>query len=128
MTTEYRRESHRRPPHCSLLRIEIHRLGEILQTQQRAGLVQCFGAECSGESLRRRCSIFLTASQLQSLLVQPLIDFGEAFDQIQIAPVLVHLTDCVFQCKFRNAAISCLALDFACQLPSTVQNATWGGA
>jgi len=42
--------------------------------------------------------------------------------------MLVYLTARVIQRKFRNAANSCLALDFVCQLSSMVQSATWGGA
>ena len=42
--------------------------------------------------------------------------------------MLVQLTARVIQRKFRNAATSCLAFDFACQLLSMEQSATWGGA
>ena len=72
--------------------------------------------------------IYFTASQLQSLFANHLIDFGETSDQIHKALMLFHLTERVIQRKFRKTATSCLALDFACQLPSMVQSAIWGGA
>ena len=75
-----------------------------------------------------RQRFFFTASQLQSLFAQLLIDFGEASDQIHKAPMLVQLTARVIQRKFRNTSTSCLALDFACQRPSMVQRAAGLGA
>ena len=64
----------------------------------------------------------------EALFAQHLINFGDVSDQIHKAPVLVQLTARVIQRKFRNTPTSCLALDFACQLPSMAQSAAWGGA
>ncbi len=64
----------------------------------------------------------------EALFAQHLINFGAVSDQIHKAPLLVQLTARVIQRKFRNTPTSCLALDFACQLPSMVQSAAWGGA
>ena len=109
-------QSLRRRPHCSLERIEVHRVEEYPAHQATKRAISFSVSTAS--ALAKTCGgagvFFFTPSQLQTLIAKHLIDFGEASDQIHKTPVLVHLAARVVQRKLWNAARARLAADFSC--------------